>query len=157
VVNRCEHIWVPGTETWFALAERGVWVEGCSEGLGFEALQAALTEPVLQLPSLGSWVVLTHEAAAGGWIGESHPTVLATYRYAPPAETDDSSPLHASHIYWHSAAQFERWAGSGRAKFSSQVHHACAFGKTAGRLRNAGIANLAVFPSVREWREWLQA
>ena len=23
--------------------------------------------------------------------------------------------------------------------------------------RNHGIANLAVFPSVREWREWLQA
>ena len=35
------HVWVPGIDTWQALAERGVWVEGCAEGLGFARARAA--------------------------------------------------------------------------------------------------------------------
>jgi hypothetical protein len=95
------------------------------------------------------------------------PRVLATYRHAEPAtlaaaaaaavSAVGASPLDASHIYWHSAAQFMHWTDGGRAKFGTSVHHACAFGKTAARLRAAGLAKVTEFPSVQQWREWLRA
>ena len=83
-VNRCPHIWVPGTETWFALAARGVWVEGCAESLGFQDLRAMLATPLLALPPPREWLALTSREAVGGW-GEV--PVLATYghRSAPQA------------------------------------------------------------------------
>jgi hypothetical protein len=163
-LTRCAHVWVPGTETWLALAQRGVWVEGSAEGLGFETLLSTLTESVLQLPPLPQWLVLTNDEAVAGWTRESGPRVLATYRHALGDATADAaagkpnggSPLAASHIYWHSAAQFQHWA-NGAARFAPDAQHACGFGKTAERLRAAGIVNLSVFPSAREWRAWLQS
>jgi hydroxymethylbilane synthase len=145
------HVWVPGTNTWYALARRGVWVEGCAEGLGFETLSPALREPMLQLPALSDWLALTHNAALPGW-KSAGPRALATYRHADVAPA--VAPPDASHYYWQSAAQFERWNHEGRAA-SSAAHHACGFGKTAERLRAAGVSRLTVFPSVMQWREWL--
>jgi hydroxymethylbilane synthase len=149
------HVWVPGTESWFALAQRGVWVEGCAEGLGFETLRSTLAEPVLTLPALDQWLALTHAEAVAGWQAMGI-EVLATYRHslvgdAALAANDSASPAKASHIYWHSAAQFARWRGSA----ATTAHHACAFGKSAEQLRAAGISRLTVFPSVTQWRAWL--
>jgi hydroxymethylbilane synthase len=157
-VNACAHIWVSGTESWFALAARGVWVEGCAEALGFGALRKTLAEPLLDLPPLAQWLALTNEEAATGW-GEV--PVLATYRHqglpgeeggatvAGPA--DEVAPAGATHIWWHSSVQFERWRG----EVARTAHHACGPGKTAEHLRRSGVTALAVFPSVRHWREWL--
>jgi hypothetical protein len=159
-------VWVPGVETWFALARRNLWVQGCAEGLGFETLRPSLGEPVLQLPALREWLVLTHADAVAGWQMPDGPRVLATYRHAAPAtpvaamapvSAAGSGPLGASHVYWHSAAQFKHWADGGRARFGTSVHHACAFGKTAARLRAAGLTKVTEFPSVQQWREWLRA
>ena len=160
-------IWVPGLETWHALARRGLWVQGCAEGLGFETLRALLAEPVLQLPPLREWLVLTHADAVAGWQSPEGPRVLATYRHATPpggaaraagaAGGRDAGPSGASHIYWHSAAQFQHWSQGGRTQFAAGAQHACGFGKTAARLRAAGLSGVTVFPSVREWRDWLAA
>jgi hydroxymethylbilane synthase len=149
-VNGCPHLWVSGTETWFALAERGVWVEGCAESLGFAALQGTLAEPLLALPPLAGWLALTHEEAADGW-GDM--PVLATYRHAPAAAGESGGPRAATHVWWHSGAQFERWRG----QLGAGVQQACGPGKTAEHLRAAGVSAVQVFPSVRHWRNWLAA
>ena len=145
-VNRCRHIWVSGTESWFALAARGVWVEGCAEALGFGALRAALAAPLLALPPPGQWLALTNAEAASGW-GEV--PVLPTYRHAP---STGQGPGEALQVWWHSGVQFERWHGQARA----DCQHACGPGKTAEALRRAGVSALTVFPSVHHWREWLR-
>jgi len=151
LASQCAHVWVPGTDTWYALAARGVWVEGCAEGLGFETLLPTLANPLLRLPRPQDWLILTHEQARAGWdVGR----VLATYRHRDGSRRDAAStPAGASHVYWHSGAQFEQW----RATLDARAQHACAFGKTATRLRRAGVERLTVFPSVREWREWLKS
>jgi hydroxymethylbilane synthase len=149
-VNRCPHIWVSGTETWFALAARGVWVEGCAESLGFAALRGSLGEPLLALPPLGDWLALTNEEAAEGW-GEV--PVLATYRHAPEPAAGACGPGTATHVWWHSSAQYERWHD----QVGAGARHACGPGKTAEHLRAAGLADVQVFPSARHWRAWLEA
>ena len=92
------HMWVPGTETWFALAARGVWVEGCAESLGFEALRATLAAPLLRLPPLREWLVLTHAEArgvAGARCRCWRPTVIAP---APSGARGRGSPAMPSHV-----------------------------------------------------------
>jgi hydroxymethylbilane synthase len=143
------HVWVPGTETWQALAARGVWVEGCGEGLGFAALEPLLAQPLLQLPPLDRWTVLTHEEAVGAW---PRGNVIATYRHRNAGILqDDGPPADATHVYWHSGAQFDRWY----AGLSPTVAHACGAGRTSEHLRRAGVQNLRVFPQVALWRQWL--
>jgi hydroxymethylbilane synthase len=153
-VNRVPHIWVPGTPTWFALAARGVWVEGCAESLGFEALRPLLREPLLALPALPDWLALTSAEAASGW-GEV--PALATYRHRPSsgtADPDAAAPApSATHAWWHSGVQFGRWHG----RVGAGCQHACGPGKTAESIRDAGVGPLTVFPSVNHWREWLNS
>jgi hydroxymethylbilane synthase len=144
-------VWVPGIETWQALAERGLWVQGCSDGLGFTALEPLLAQPLLQLPALDQWTVLTHEEAAGSWPSSG---VVATYRHtqAQPASAAVAGPgPDVTHVYWHSSAQFDGW----RARVPAAVQHACGSGRTAEHLRRAGVQNLRVFPQVALWRQWL--
>ena len=80
-MNACPHVWAPGTETWFALAERGVWVEGCAEGLGFGALAPLFALPLLQLPPAADWLVFTHAGAEAQW---PEGRVIATYAHGEP-------------------------------------------------------------------------
>jgi hydroxymethylbilane synthase len=143
------HVWVPGIESWQALAAQGVWVEGCGEGLGFAALEPLLAQPLLQLPPFAQWTVLTHEQAADSWPASA---VIATYRHQDSEGSDAAAPAaDVTHVYWHSGAQFERW----RARVPSAAHHACGSGRTSEHLRRAGVQNLRVFPQVALWRQWL--
>ena len=148
-VNACPHVWVPGMETWFALAERGVWVEGCTEGLGFGALAPLFALPLLQLPAADDWLVFTHAGAEAQW---PEGRVIATYAHAAAA-AGTPPPRGTTHYYWHSGAQFERWRGA----VAADAHHACGPGKTAEHLKAAGVTRLSVFPSAVQWRAWVGA
>jgi hydroxymethylbilane synthase len=154
-VNRCPHLWVSGTESWFALAARGVWVEGCAESLGFAALRPALAAPLLALPPLPEWLALTSVEAVAGW---GDVPVLPTYRHrprddAPGAPEPGDSPSGATQVWWHSGVQFERWRG----QTATGCQHACGPGKTAELLQRSGVGPLSVFPSAHHWREWLRS
>lgn len=138
-------VWVPGLSSWRALAERGVWVEGCAEGLGFAHLEPLLGEPWLRLPPPPRWTVLTHAQAVPEW---SAGEVIATYQ---TRDLGSGPPPDANHIYWASGAQFEHW----RDRFAADCLHACGPGKTYEHLRRAGIAP-RMFPDVEQWRRWLQ-
>jgi hydroxymethylbilane synthase len=139
-------LWVPGVETWRALAERGIWVEGCADGLGFAQLEALLAEPWLALPPLAQWTVFTHAQAVGEWEGEQ---VIATYE---SRDVGAGPPAEATHLYWASGAQFERW----RQDVGGAVVHACGPGKTYDQLRRAGLRDVCAFPNVLQWRQWLR-
>ena len=153
-VNRCPHIWVSGTESWFALAARGVWIEGCAESRGFGALRPMLAAPLLALPPERAWLALTSAEAVAGW---GAVPALATYRHrpGPDAGAPESAgpPAATTQIWWHSGVQFERWG----AQAGADCQHACGPGKTAELLRGAGVTALTVFPSVHHWREWLRS
>lgn len=140
-------IYVPGLASWRRLAARGLWIEGCAEGLGFEALRASLGEPVLRLPQLEHWTVLTHAEAVAAW---APARAYGTYRLLPP-EGIAGSPEGATHVFWASSSQYELWRGY----LGPGVHHACGPGRTAAALEARGVAPLQVFPSIEEWRAWL--
>lgn len=138
-------LWVPGLSTWRALAERGVWVEGCAEGLGFAHIEPLFGEPWLRLPPTARWTVLTHAQAVPEW---SAGEVIATYQ---TRDVGSGPPPDATHIYWASGAQFEQWRG----RVGAGCVHACGPGKSYQHLRRAGMAPY-LFPDVEQWRRWLQ-
>ncbi len=147
------HLWVPGLETWRALAQRGFWVEGCAEGLGFSALLPLLRQPVLQLPPQGQWAVLTHAQADWDLDGkDAVGEVVATYQHTSTVPADiDERLRQATHIYWNSAAQFDRWGGQA----APSAQHACGAGKTYAHLQRVGVKHLRRFPQAALWRQWL--
>ena len=157
VVNRdAARIWVSGTKSWRKLAERGIWVEGCADNLGFEDIKATLTCDVLGLPALSEWVALTKRGAESSWQASGVDTVVATYEScsAPPPNAKEmrAQVRRATDFFWGSIDQYravEAW-------LPGNARHACGGGKTARALRAAGVDAPLVFPSRREWREWLR-
>ncbi|MFZ9594451.1 MAG: hydroxymethylbilane synthase [Bdellovibrionia bacterium] len=143
-------IWTSGVSSWFKLAQLGYWVEGCAEGLGWSYLSTTLVEPVLQLGSLSSWVVLTHQDAVKEWTDQgiqAMPTYQLKSEDPPEART---SLQQATHVFWSSGSQYEAL----KAHLRKDALCSCGPGKTAKKLRESGIEPL-VFPTVQEWRKWV--
>jgi hydroxymethylbilane synthase len=88
-------VWTSGLKSWQRLAGRGVWVNGCAEGLGDENPRTdALLGPQ-------NWLKLTHESA-----GQTN--AVATYKLnAKPKETSPNL-TGKTHFFWMSGSAFER-------------------------------------------------
>lgn len=148
--------WVSGIESWRRLARRGLWVEGCADNMGFDAIAPTLGSPVLRLPARSEWIVLTREDATSTWAGSGIGRVVATYSMEAPREAAELEAIRrhvagATHFFWGSAAQYRAlrdWLPPGS-------HHACGPGKTYRALAADGVANLRAFPSRREWQAWV--
>lgn len=142
-------VWVPGVATWFRLASEGVWIEGCTEGLGFDCLEEWIASPLLQLPALSDWALLTHEGAS-----DSVAQRVTTYRLNFDLNEHARITLkRASHVFWSSGRQFDAYGPL--ITNHKDVIHACGAGRTAQALTSSGIGHVNVFPSVKEWREWI--
>jgi hydroxymethylbilane synthase len=112
-------VWAAGTRTWERLASRGVWVNGCADGLGDAEAPAidALAGHAIE------WVRVTHN-------GTGDPKALATYE----VERDLPSDLGArSHFFWTSGSLFRRaleaspgigrgWHASGPGRTARVIH-----------------------------------
>jgi hydroxymethylbilane synthase len=149
-------LWVSGTRSWRRLAARGLWVEGCAEDLGFEAVLPTLRLPVLRLPPLPEWTALTRTDATTSWQDSGVGRVLATYSIEAPGDGHALAAIRArlaqaTHFYWGSAAQYHAL----RHWLPARPHHACGPGKTYRSLRAAGLTELQPFPSRQAWQSWV--
>jgi len=149
--TRC---WTSGTASWRELAKRGIWVEGCTDHMGFTALHESIACDVLQLPALASWCALTHTGAVSSWEKSGVGNTIATYIISADIQSDSFNPediATATHFFWRTASHFE----SLQHLVSSDAHHACGPGKTLHILKAAGLKNISPFPSHKEWQQWL--
>ena len=141
--NPKSNVWVSGTKTWFELAKKGIWVEGCADGFGIDFLKniwqsplAAVSEPEI--------ILLTNEHSAIDWQKEGR-KAIATYRLVPnPSEGLITALKSAEAVFWTSFKQFEAC----KSFVTEGVLHACPAGKTARKLRELGLEP-AVFPSIK--------
>jgi len=114
-------VWTAGGTTWRKLAGRGIWVNGCADGLGD-------SEPANVDVIAGraiAWRRLTHAAAAA-----ADPSALATYTVD---ETLPADLRDRQHFFWTSPTLFlkavERWPelktrfhGSGPGRTWQTIH-----------------------------------
>lgn len=146
-------VWVSGTTTWRRVAARGIWVEGCTDHLGFDALGQSLACQALALPSLSEWTAITHENAIKSWDGSGVGRVIPAYNHQReplPAEFIETV-LAARHFFWSSPQQYARL----RQFVSADAHHAAGPGKTAQYLHDMGVDQVNLFPSRQVWQQWL--
>jgi hypothetical protein len=155
-LHAATRLWVSGTASWRRLAREGLWIEGCADNLGFAFIAPTLRSPVLQLPPLAAWTVLTRDDAMASWDDGAVGRVIATYKVTPPADDRTLRAIReqvagATHFFWGSAAQFR----AVRDWLPANSHHSCGPGKTYRALRQAGVGNLQAFPSRQEWHAWV--
>jgi hydroxymethylbilane synthase len=135
--------WASGTKTWFELAKKGIWVEGCADGLGIDFLKNVWQSPLANI-SESDLVLLTNEDSALDWQREGR-KAIATYRLIPnPSEGLITALQGAEAIFWTSFKQFEAC----KSFYTEGSLHACPAGKTVRKLRELGIEPV-VFPSIK--------
>jgi hydroxymethylbilane synthase len=162
---RNQRIYVAGEPSWYRLADRGLWVEGSAEGQGMEPLlRWVMASPLLAVTAQNA-IHLTHQEALS-FANQDHtkkttapqavPTV-ATYAVGRrPLSAELRQRIHlAKYFYWTSFSQFDAVKDAlADHPRGSDVVHCSGPGKTAELLEEHGRAVL-VFPSLEEWKKWL--
>jgi hypothetical protein len=142
--------WASGTKTWFELAKKGIWVEGCADGFGIEFLNAPWESPLFGT-SEREIILLTNEDSALDWQREGR-KAMATYKLiSNPSAGLIAALRNAEAVFWTSFKQFETC----KQYVTEGVLHACPAGKTARKLRDLGIEP-AVFPSIKAFLDYIK-
>ncbi|MEQ1878512.1 MAG: hydroxymethylbilane synthase, partial [Bdellovibrionia bacterium] len=134
-------VWASGLETWKKLAERGVWVNGSSEGLGEDENQRLEILAGGMVP----WVKLSHDEGVSGTTHE----FLATYKLVPKASKPDIQGK--THFYWMSGSSFLHAVALEPA--IRNAYHFCGPGNTLGIIqKNLGPeGHVWVFLNHKQW------
>jgi len=145
-----KRVWAAGTQTWLALAEKGIWVEGCADGLGIETILPTLQSPLVQITP-EAMQIITHEAGAARWTAEGW-HAAGTYRLVPQVDSALAQIIRGADIlFWISYRQYEQY----RDAVKPGATHACLPGKTAALLAAEGITPV-VFPGIKAFKQWQQ-
>jgi hydroxymethylbilane synthase len=141
------NVWASGTKTWFDLAKKGVWVEGCSDGFGFEFLNPVFERPLFKTEKKDI-LILTNEAAEAHW--QPDYKTASTYRL-----TDNLSPQLIAEIktsdafFWTNYEQYQIC----KPYLKPNIIHACPSGKTAQLFENEGLTPV-LFPNIKAFLVW---
>ena len=106
--NKNYTIWTAGIKTWKKLSSRGLWIHGCSEGLGEE--EEEKIEQLLNVKK-ASWIKLTHsegislrDKEAQGHKKKIELRTYTTYKLKALKSLPDLK--NKTHFYWKSGSQF---------------------------------------------------
>jgi hydroxymethylbilane synthase len=152
VVRQLRHkrVWTAGTRSWFELAKRGVWVEGCADGFGFTFIHSALASPLVNIQPQ-SMRILTNTDSAHDWQQQGL-KASGLYRLQASVSADVMNAVSSAEaLFWTNIAQYQAckaWVRTGSI-------HACPAGRTAERFRAIGIEPV-VFPSIKAFATWQQ-
>lgn len=127
-------VWTAGMKTWRALAEMGVWVNGCQEGLGeAEDMRLGSLAPHLQ------WAKLSHHL---GFSSNDKANII-TYELRPK---QDPEPIPEDYeaYYWKSASLFDGIIAK-QPELRNKKHY-CGPGHTLKELRRLSIGAQVVWP-----------
>jgi hydroxymethylbilane synthase len=141
-ILKSKSVWTSGTKTWFQLAQKGIWVNGCAEGFGFEYLNPVFEQPLFHTQKTAI-LILTNEGAEAHW--QPKYQTASSYRLIPNLTESVSAAIQsADAVFW---TNFEQYNIS-KHLLKPDVIHACAAGKTAELFVNQGITPI-IFPNIK--------
>ena len=104
-----KRVWASGTKTWYELARKGIWVEGCADALGLESLLPVFKMPLLNILQTDV-TVITHSAAALHWTRKGW-NAAGAYRLIAQQNEDLKNAIEqAGFIFWTSYGQYEMYS-----------------------------------------------
>jgi hydroxymethylbilane synthase len=135
-----KRIWVSGTQSWFKLAKKGLWIEGSLDGQGFHALQAFIGKALLRFGDR-PFHFLSHTDSPPSERTQLIPTYTHRFREVP------SKFFDSERIYWSSGLPFQSlWSKLGPEIFKGKTH-ACGPGRTAQLIRGK-LAEIGMEPVI---------
>lgn len=135
-------VWAAGVETWQKLAKRGIWVNGCADGLGEDEPRR------LEYFVPGrKWYKLSHSGAPA----DGDLPLIPTYDLVPQDNIKDLSSR--THFFWRSSSQFEEALRRYPSILSGW--HSSGPGNTHRRMREIlpDSSKLSIFLSYRDWKK----
>ena len=147
---RDKRVWASGTKTWFELAKKGIWVEGCADAFGLEFLEEAWQMPLLNI-SKKEVAILTSNDASEIWRGKGW-NVYGTYSTNEKNDINVEQQIRqADLIFWTSYRQYSQFKDA----VKTNVVHMCSYGETAEQFRIGGIEPV-LFPNIKAFQQWKQ-
>ena len=136
-------VWTSGLKTWKSLSSRGIWVNGCSDGMG-EDFNPNISS-LCQLP----WIKLTHSKSPESLIKN----VIHTYELVKEENLPDFT--NKKYYYWMSFSAFK--VAIAKEPRILDAYHACGPGNTFKEIKKVikDPSKLSVHLSYEQWREKL--
>jgi hydroxymethylbilane synthase len=141
-------IWAAGTKTWYQLALKGLWVNGCADALGLEFIEDWLEGPFIGLPR-NDITIVTDNNSAEDWAKDGW-QAAGTYSVDIERSAEITHEISkADIIFWTSFRQYTAY----RDRLKPGVKHCCSTGKTASLFHRAGITP-TIFAGIKGFNEW---
>ncbi len=141
-------IWAAGTRTWVELAKKGIWVEGCADGLGFYFLSDIFKSALFNI-ELNKILIITNSSSKMHWLKEGINAVGAYELIGNLTAEIKNKIADADIIFWTSFQQYELC----KSFIKSNVQHVCPAGKTSKLLKAAGLQP-KIFPTIKAFSDW---
>ena len=140
-IDNSNIIWVSGLDTWKNIAERGIWVNGTSDGLGEDM------DPKIKSLTNNEWIKLTHLDSPVSRIKN----VIHTYKL----EKNEISLNfeNKNYFYWMSSSAF-KYAITNYPSIQNKFHF-CGPGNTYNEIKKIlgdDSKNLTVELSYKDWK-----
>ena len=140
-IDNSNIIWVSGLETWKNIAERGIWINGSSDGLGEDL------DPKIKSLTNNEWIKLTHLDSPVSRLKN----VIHTYELE---KNDISLNLeNKNYFYWMSSSAF-KYAITIYPNILNKFHF-CGPGNTYNEIKKIlgdDSRNLTVELSYKDWK-----
>jgi hydroxymethylbilane synthase len=141
-------VWTAGTRTWYELAKKGVWVQGCADGLGFDFLAAVFKSPLINITA-NEIQIITNNKSKTHWIADGM-KATGTYELMDNLSSAIKNNIAgADIIFWTSYQQYELC----KVFIKKEVQHICPAGKTAKLLIAEGLRPI-IFPTIKAFNDW---
>ncbi len=141
-------VWAAGSRTWKELAKKGIWVEGCADGLGLDFAQEILFSNYINAKKT-EITILTSQSGGERWADEGWKT---TYTYQATANITHEI-IHrvskADIILWTSYEQYLAL----KEYVKQEVVHCSLYGKTSQLLKEHNLTPI-VFPGIKAFQVW---
>ncbi len=143
-----KRVWAAGTKSWYELAHKGIWVEGCADGLGFEFLSSTFKSILINIAEDAIQIV-TNASSMLNWRAAGI-NAVGTYdlRNSLSPKIKDMV-ADADIIFWTSFQQYQLC----KLFLKTNVQHVCPSGKTAKLLMAEGLQPI-IFPSIKAFNDW---
>ncbi|MEY2916414.1 MAG: hypothetical protein RIS73_128 [Bacteroidota bacterium] len=143
-----KRVWAAGARTWYELAKKGIWVEGCADGLGFDFLSSIFKSPLINIAA-NDIQIITNDSSKKHWIADGV-NAVGTYALTGNLSAAIKNELAgAGIIFWTSFQQYELC----KAFIKNSVQHVCPSGKTAKLLQAEGLRPV-IFPTIKAFNDW---
>lgn len=145
-----KRVWAAGTKTWFEMAQKCIWVEGCADAFGLEFLITPWQMPLISIPKEDA-IIITNEQSAISWQvkGWNACGTYSTTEKAIPGVEEQIK--EADIIFWTSFRQYAQYKNI----VKENVIHSCPYGETVEQFKKAGI-DPVIFPNIKAFQQWRQ-